>query len=58
MLKKSKTVSDEILDYAKKKGFRRKESITDKLAADIVLHHSERLLKEITATRRIIRHLL
>ena len=58
MLKKRKTVSDEILDYAKKKGFRRKESITDKLAADIVLHHSERLLKEITATRRIIRHLL
>lgn len=58
MLKKRKTVSDEIMDYARKRGFRKKEDITNKLAADIALHHSERLLKEITATRRIIKHLL
>ena len=55
MLNKRKTVSDEILGYARKKGYKRKEQISNKLAAEIALHHSGRLLKEITATREMIK---
>ena len=58
MLKKKKTVSDEILDFARKRGFRKKDAITGKLAADIALHHSERLPNEIIKTRKVIRHML
>ena len=58
MLNKRKTVSDEILDYARKKGFKKKESITNKLAAEIALKHSERLLREIISTRNIIRNIV
>ena len=45
MLNKRKTVSDEILDYARKRGSKKNETIINKLAADIALRHSERLLK-------------
>ena len=58
MLNKKKTVSDEIIEYAKKKGYKRKESITNKLAAQIALQHSERLLKEIVSTREMIKNLI
>ena len=58
MLNKRKTVSDEILDYARKKGYKRNDKITDKLAADIALSHSERLLREIISTRNIIRNIV
>ena len=58
MLNKRKTVSDEILDYARKKGYKRNDKITNKLAADIALHHSERLLREIIATREMIKGLV
>jgi len=58
MLNKKKTVSDEIIEYAKKKGYKRKESITNKLAAQIALQHSERLLKEIILTRKMIEDLI
>ena len=40
MLKKRKTVSDEIIEYAKKEGYKRKDNITNKLAAQIALQHS------------------
>ena len=58
MLNYKKTVSDEIIEYAKKKGYKRKDKITNKLAADIALHHSQRLLREIIATREMIRDLV
>jgi len=58
MLNKRKTVSDEILGYARKKGYKRKEQISNRLAADIALHHSERLLREIIATREMINDLV
>jgi len=57
-LNKRKTVSDEILDYAKKKGIRKNEKISSKLAADIALLHSKRLLDEIVSTRRMIEDLV
>src|SRR3989338_2108385 len=47
ILNKRKTISDEILDYARKKGYKRNDKITDRLAADIALRHSEKLLREI-----------
>jgi len=58
MLNKRKTVSDEILDYARKKGYKRNDKITNKLAADIAVRHSERLLREIIATREMINDLV
>lgn len=58
MLNKRKTVSDEILDYARKRGYKRNDKITNKLAADIALHHSERLLKEIDSARKLISRLV
>ncbi|MBI2651828.1 hypothetical protein HYX00_00025 [Candidatus Woesearchaeota archaeon] len=58
MLSKRKTVSDEILDFAKKKGFKKKGTITNKLAAEITLNHSERLLREIVSTRKMIENLI
>src|SRR3989338_1577872 len=58
MLNKRKTVSDEILGYARKKGYKRKEQISNKLAAEIALHHSGRLLREIIATREMINDLV
>jgi len=57
MLNKRKTISDEILNYARKKGYKRYDKITNKLAADIALRHSERLLKEIISTRKMIEDL-
>ena len=58
MLNKRKTVSDEIIDYARNKGYKRNDKITNKLAADIALRHSERLLREIVSTRKIIEDLI
>ena len=55
MLDKKKTTSDELLDYARKKGFRKNGAeLTNKLAAEIALEHSERLLKEIILAKNII----
>lgn len=54
MLEKRKTVSDDILDYARKKGFRKGQDISDRLGAEIALHHSGRLLKEIVSAKKII----
>src|SRR3989339_43996 len=57
MLSKRKTISDEIIDFAGKKGFKRSDKgISNRLAAEIALHHSERLLKEITSTENIIKN--
>ena len=58
MISTRKTVSDEILDYARKKGYRKNEKISNKLAADIALHHSGRLLNEIISTRGMIKNLM
>lgn len=54
MLKKRKTVSDEILEHARRRGFRKGQEISSGLAAEIALHHSGRLLKEIISTKKII----
>lgn len=54
MLRKRKTVSDEILDYARRRGFRKGQEISNRLAAEIALHHSSRLLREIVSTKKII----
>lgn len=58
MLSKRKTVSDEVIGYARKRGYKRGDEITNKLAADIALRHSERLLKEIVLTRKMIADLV
>ena len=55
MLKKRKTISDEIIDYAKKRGFKKNDrGISNKLAAEISLNHSERLINEIEEAKRLI----
>ena len=57
MLGKRKTISDEIIDFAGKKGFKRSDKfISNRLAAEIALHHSERLLKEIISTENLIKN--
>ena len=58
MLNKKKTVSDGILDYARKRGFKKNAALTNNLAAEIALEHSKRLLKEITSTRKMIEDLM
>lgn len=58
MLKKRKTVSDQILDYAKKKGYRKNTMLSNKLAAEIAVIHSKRLSDEIISTRKIIKNLM
>lgn len=56
MLKNRKTISDEIIDYAKKRGFKNNDKkISDNISAEISLNHSERLIKEIEETRRMIK---
>ena len=54
MLKKRKTVSDDILDYAAKKGFKKSKEIPNRLSAEIALAHSERLSREIHTVRKMI----
>ncbi len=56
MVRKRRTVSDEMIEYAKKKGFG--DEITNKFAAEIALEHSERLLKEIASTKKLIEDLI
>ena len=55
IINKRKTVSDELPDYARKRGFRKNEAITNKLGAEMALAHSKRLLKEIILTRNMIK---
>ncbi|MBI2130615.1 hypothetical protein HYU10_02485 [Candidatus Woesearchaeota archaeon] len=57
MLGKKKTVSDQILDYARRLGCGKKQRLPAGVAAEIALRHSERLLKEIAVTRELIRDL-
>ncbi|HLC60063.1 MAG TPA: glutamate-cysteine ligase family protein [Candidatus Nanoarchaeia archaeon] len=54
MLNERKTVSDEILDFARKRGFRNNSHITNNLGAEIALEHSRRLLDEITSTKNLV----
>ena len=56
MLAAKKTVSDEIIEFAKKKGY--KKHITNKFAAEIALEHSERLLKDVIAIKKVIENLV
>jgi len=58
MLAKKKTVSDEILDYARKKGSKKGDRISNNLAGDIALVHSRRILDEIVRTRKLIEDLI
>lgn len=53
-----KTVSDEILGFAKKKGVDpKKETLPKSVACDIALEHSKRLFKEIVLTKKILKDL-
>ena len=58
MLNNRKTVSDEILDYARKKGFKKSGRISNNLACNITLLHSRRILDEIIHTRKLIEDLI
>lgn len=58
MLNKRQTVSDAIIKYAKKNGYRKGLTISNRLGAEIALEHSERLLQEIIVTRDFIKNLL
>ncbi|MFH1641381.1 MAG: glutamate-cysteine ligase family protein [Nanoarchaeota archaeon] len=54
MLKEKKTVSDQIIASAKKKGYSIKDELPQAVAAEIALNHSKRLFKEIVLTRKLI----
>ena len=59
MLNKRKTISDEILSFAMKNGFKnKKELISNELAAEIALEHSKRLLSELGKTQKLIKDLI
>ncbi len=49
-----KTVSDEILDFAKKKGADLKETLPKPIANEIAIDHSRRLFKEIVLTKKTL----
>ncbi len=51
ILDEEKTVSDQILAMAKRKGFGKHAELSREAAAEIAIHHSERLLDEIIRTR-------
>ncbi|MBL7055591.1 hypothetical protein ISS07_01620 [Candidatus Woesearchaeota archaeon] len=55
MLKNKRTVSDEILNDAKKMGF--SKNIPNKQAAELALKHSKDLFKEIIMTKQLIKKL-
>lgn len=57
MLKERKTVSDEILEEAKKMGIDTKEKMTNNQAAELALKLSEGLFKEIIMTKQAIKNL-
>lgn len=57
MLKEKKTVSDHILDDAKKKGYSKKVTLPNNVAAEIALKHSQQLYKEIVYTRKLLSRL-
>jgi hypothetical protein len=57
MLKDKKTVSDVILEDAKKMGVDIKDKITNKQAAELALKHSKDLFKDIIMTKQVIKNL-
>jgi len=54
MIRDRKTVSDQLLNEAKKKGYKKGAELPQKAAAEIALNHSQRLFKEILLTRKLI----
>ena len=54
MLAERKTVSDEILDFAARKGYAKGERIPNSLAAQIALLHARRLEREILDMKRLL----
>ncbi len=54
MVEKKKTVSDEILDDAKKLGYKEGGEISDELAANLALNHAGRFLVDLEKTQRLI----
>ena len=57
MIDNRKTVSDQILDSAKKQGYKKGEEISQQAAAEIALDHSKQLFKEIVLTKKMIEDL-
>tara|TARA_Y100000310_G_scaffold345846_1_gene471102 strand:- start:199 stop:1530 length:1332 start_codon:yes stop_codon:yes gene_type:complete len=55
MIEEKKTVSDEILQLAKKKGFGKEDKLPNKIAAEIAIEHSKRVFKDIVFARELIR---
>ena len=52
-----KTVSDEILEFAKKKGADIKETLPKSIAQEIAIEHASRIYKEIILTKKTLEHL-
>ncbi len=52
-----KTVSDKIIEFAKKKGADLKETLPKNIANEIALEHSGRLFKEIVLTKKTLQDL-
>ncbi|PIN77415.1 hypothetical protein COV16_06815, partial [Candidatus Woesearchaeota archaeon CG10_big_fil_rev_8_21_14_0_10_34_8] len=52
MLDEKKTMSDEILKSARKKGWRKNSILTQKTAEEISLNHADRLAKEIISAKK------
>ena len=58
MLSKKKTVSDEILEMARKEGWREGEALSRKAAAKISLHHASQMPSEIERMKEMIGRVL
>lgn len=54
-LARKKTVSDEMLQYAKNKGFMKNHRLSDKNAADLALHFSARFEKDMKKTKQLLK---
>lgn len=55
LVEKRETVSDQIIKYAKKKGFSGSGTLSPRIAEQIALHHSMKLHKEIRQTREFVK---
>ncbi|MBN2101446.1 MAG: hypothetical protein JW716_01080 [Candidatus Aenigmarchaeota archaeon] len=57
IIDEKKTVSDEIIELAKKKGADLKETLPKSIVTEIALEHSGRLFKEIVLTKKMLHDL-
>jgi hypothetical protein len=58
MLRRGKTVSDEIIEMARKGGWKAGEQLSKKAATEIALHHAKQMPREIESMKAVIGRLM